>query len=554
MMLLKRVSVRLETIKVTNRPQSSMAPAESNFYGDAFGKCIDYGMLEEIENPGLEATSNFYTAELVHDSSRLGKFSTVYNRYSNACSCIGIEGPNKALTIYGSGTFFGRHIFVTAAHIFDHLSDQELVTMPLSTELEIDHRQSQHSSSVMCQKIRIKLGISEMRIHEQRDIAILILDELTQQDIQKFVKYFPKTEPKRDRNMLFMAMHYANGGHQQITIGKSGRSQYEEFTTERHIDGGRQSSGAAIFSLAGHVTDIHLGHIKGREMIRGSIAIEDVIAAEMELCGSSYMKHTLTPEAATQFTDRTYRFVDVYPELLFQYEKEGGKSQKLLLNKIEAKNGGPDAAITLTKTHLPSIKDKPTLGYIQTTYAPELSQTITESIGYGGKHGATSEWSFSDEIESDHFPPFDAYSKVPATSPHYATVSKYKAIKIVRIGKKTTIRKHENDLPALTIPYDIHRNLRTTGSEQTSQDFRDEQTRLMSIGQFNEAIKLNLDEYVDKGLFDPTQYPNIAAANFPALVTKYKQGISDALDRHVALSFITAQQKVDLLAHLSSKI
>lgn len=89
---------------------------------------------------------------------------------------------------------------------------------------------------------------------------------------------------------------------------------------------------------------------------------------------------------------------------------------------------------------------KSNLKYIASKYPKKFELFEEKCLGITGFHGITHLFSVKEVIESDH------------TIPHnvWKTTTNPKMKKIVKGGGK---RKGENEMPAITIPYEIHRDL-----------------------------------------------------------------------------------------------
>ncbi|HSG38421.1 MAG TPA: RHS repeat-associated core domain-containing protein, partial [Thermoanaerobaculia bacterium] len=86
-------------------------------------------------------------------------------------------------------------------------------------------------------------------------------------------------------------------------------------------------------------------------------------------------------------------------------------------------------------------------------------------IGMGGRHGQTKKYSQKGLVESNHFPAANVYKDTP-----YAGIS----------------REH---MPAVTMPYDAHRNAASTGSSHRARDWREKHRKYLRKRQFHRAMR-----------------------------------------------------------------
>ena len=170
-------------------------------------------------------------------------------------------------------------------------------------------------------------------------------------------------------------------------------------------------------------------------------------------------------------------------------------------------------------------------------------RTVFDCLGVGGSHWKTREYSDRNTIESDHFPPYDAY--VHAIKDRNCP----EKVKLkLRGGGK---RPGENNLPAISIPKDIHRKLATTGSNKESVSFRSIQAKDIASGNFPEAIKKNFDDYFAKGLFRRSNY-NCLQGTFSNLIKKYIQGFKTALEEHFNVGFLRNEDRYRLEGYIEA--
>jgi hypothetical protein len=526
----------LETISLDSSPTTLFEPTASNFYGES--KSSNYASLEEAYSGSaaqLEARPNVYAAKLATEQQNFGNFFNMFTDFHDASIKITVDG-----NVQGSGTLFRSDtslVIVTTAHIFSDINEKSGIEIGLET----GYSRCQGQNVVQCRRITIPLKLSAIRITRNcaKDVAVLVLDEETKNEVFKVVESFPKASFLDQGNVLFMMIHYANGDHKQVTTGRRQQNSPETLIEQLHMDGGPGASGAPIYSLSRNVVAIQKAHVQNHQEIRSLILIKDVIDTEMYECGQSYVKEALVEADSNIYQYNPNMWVDGDQINPFEIN-EGAQSQRCLLEKIE--NSGKTLKDEhLNKKGLPKISSPSTFHHIETNYPGQLAETVYECLGRGGKHGQTKEWSLKGKVESDHFPPYDAYVK---------------ALKVEKCTEevKARINSHlrRDNLPAITIPYNVHRGLDTTGGANDNIKFRREQAESIGEGQFVDAIEKNLRSYCTHGLFTRSTYPNLSNRNFRSLLKKYYVGFENALQEHVNLKFINPEEKKQLLATLEN--
>ena len=535
----------LETISLDSSPRTLFEPTAFNFYSES--KSSNYASLEEANSGSaakLEARPNVYAAKLATNpmlmkQQNFANFSDIFTNFHDASIKITVDG-----NVQGSGILIRSGtslVIVTTAHIFSDINEKSGIEI----DLETCYSRCQGQNAVQCRRITIPLKLSAIKIKTicARDVAVFVLDEETKEKVFNVVETFPKASFLDEGKVLFMMIHYANGDHKQVTTGHR-QNNYSHGTTlieQLHMDGGPGASGAPIYSLSGNVVAIEKAQGRNHQEIRSLILIKDVIDAEMYECGQSYVKEALVEAESYEYQYNPDMWVD--DDQINPFEiNEARKSQEYLLSKIKAKNRGRTLpAAHLNKKGLPKISSPNTFHLIETEYSGPLEETVYECLGRGGRHGKTKEWSLKGKIESDHFPPFDAYVKAL----HLGTCKNE-----VKASIKSNRRR--DNLPAITIPYNVHRGLDTTGNDTDHNEFRKKQAKSIGQGKFVDAIEMNLGSYRTHGLFKRSTYPKLSNRNFRSLLKKYYVGFENALQEHVNLKFINPEEKKQLLATLEN--
>jgi RHS repeat-associated protein len=144
------------------------------------------------------------------------------------------------------------------------------------------------------------------------------------------------------------------------------------------------------------------------------------------------------------------------------------------------------------------------------------------TIGMAGTHSYTQKhYSLKKMVEADHVPAFKAMED----------------------GGITLSR---GQMPAVTIPYKFHRELRSTGSGLSSQKLRKDQSTLIKKGRMADAIDMSLTDYEETAKFLKKQKGSAHFAMSSAEIFKVKTGLNDLIDEHESRSHITNKQATTL--------
>jgi len=220
---------------------------------------------------------------------------------------------------------------------------------------------------------------------------------------------------------------------------------------------------------------------------------------------------------------------------IVSWEREGLQSQSKFTQLLKTK--GVDlnthaaqqaAGVVITKrTKVVSFKDIKTVSDLKSLYPAEMAQTIQTSLGKAGLHKDTNQHSIAGEIESDHPLPWDVW----------ATTSNTVLNDVVINGKGS--RPGEDNMPAITIPYDKHRSLKTTGSSAACVQFREDLRTKCDAGNIKGALEDIIKNYKDNELLGPA-----------AIDPKYKASWIDVLEIYEHMNVISAVERVNLAGML----
>jgi hypothetical protein len=138
-----------------------------------------------------------------------------------------------------------------------------------------------------------------------------------------------------------------------------------------------------------------------------------------------------------------------------------------------------------------------------------------------GLHKTSKQYSVKKYIESDHTIFYDVWK---------STNNKVMRKQIKGGGK----RPGENELPAITILYNAHRNLLTTGSSKEAKIFRGKLVELCNQDRVDKALIKCFKDYAGNGIN----------------LKEYQTSINQSLADHVQLGLIDAQQKKNIISEL----
>ena len=458
-----------------------------------------------------ENVSNIFAAKLAVDpddlKSKLPMFRETFQQYHKACVQV-ISTTTANEEERGSGILYmhseKRVIVVTAAHVIKNGNSGVKIV------LETNYERTENPDVVKAKQFTITLQELDIKFKPDEDAAVIFLNTTESQYLIDIVKEFPC--PSRLLTLsehasgFFMAIHYADGdgAYKKVSVGEmTGMSgNYQQLREQVNIDGGAGASGAPLFNFEGDVVAILKSKEKNYDGIRNvitNVEIERIINYNTGATAS-------------------------HEQNIFEFN-EGVKFNKTL----------SDIRKDLRKSDL----NQEDLDSIE-------SLAVFKCLGVGGKHGDTRKYSRKWKIESDHFPPYDAYNQLYEKE---NCPSQIKAIFDKYSGK----RRGENGLPAITIPYVIHRKLDTTASSEESINFRSAQANDIASGNTCEAIKKNFDNYYMKGLFKRSNY-NCTDYGFVALLGRYLEGFKTALKQHEEHGFLDEGERTFLEGYIEDLV
>ena len=417
------------------------------------------------------------------------KFSLVFQKYHKACVQV-ISTDTQGRETVGSGILFEASetqlILFTVAHaVPNHLLEYLVIECNYT-----------FSDNIRVDKIKIPINRCRKIIDTMLDAAVFLFDDIDSDIVRKKIRKFPRIASMETASDRVMCIHHGGSyNFKTICVGTIGSvpGNFAQLRPKVHIDGGPGASGAPLFNIEGDV--IAILQSSQPDKTRSFLPMERILN-EID-CRSENSRLQLD-----------LHMVESY---------EGTESKRLLLDKCQ------DVGINTS-----GKKVKCLIGELERSHLNLLNQTVFECLGVGNSYNISNHWSLDRYVESDHFPPCNAY-------------------KLAGITLKKTF------LPAITIPRIIHRKLATTGSYTTSDKFRSTQAKCIKQGKFVQAVMINFYEYKVRGLFRQSNY-NCSDHVFKMLQQRYLQGFAKALEQHQALNLITAEEKDTLYRKISSII
>ena len=423
--------------------------------------------------------ANFHAHNYAPVNDAYGQPQNIFRKYHEACVKVIAANANGG-GIQGSGILFRT----SEAQILLLTAAHVLQGNPsVKIVLEIGH--TPNRDGVIATEITIELRNHLTQFGNETDIACIILSKDDSTYILSEVNEFPHPSLDDYSSDIFTTIHFSGGGRKIMCTGKreSIPGNHQPLETRIHTAGGQGASGAPIFNYQGDVVAIHRGRAIDDPEIR------NVTAFQSSIFFSKYCYNGL--------------------ERLFELTEGSKFNDELYKNKRDFK------------------------------------LTVLKSLGVGGKHGDTRQYSTikSIKIDSDHFPPYDAYKRACDIANCFETVKAF----FRSWGKKqpSARRPGENHLPAITIPKVFHLKLATTGSSTASECFRQSQAEIIAGNAVFRAIGVNFNDYHEKGLFKRSNY-QCTNEQFNTHMGRYVKGFDEALTVHVELGFITPEQREEL--------
>lgn len=351
------------------------------------------------------------------------------------------------------------------------------------------------------------------------DYAIVLLKEPLGRDLG-FVNLCIEDSTLTESALL----HYPLGMSLKVSVHALVHTEHQADCVLAYHDTDYFSSGGAYFDSKGRMIAMHLGTELKEEttnLLRYALPLEAIVRHNP----FSLLKKFAYGELSQDCSYKALFKVTFLDPAAHNYlmDEEGRESEKilrgLLKNELQKKNHGiilnaKNGTINFSASNLEKIASK---------YPVKYERFKKKCLGKTGLHELTRQFSVTRVIESDHTIPHNVWN---------STINP-KMNKIASNGGGK--RQGENKMPAITIPYEIHRELLTTGSSKESKVFRQELLDLCNAGRIKRALIKCYQEYEDKGLD----------------LQLYKSQLKNSLDDHVDLGLISNTDKMFIINKFS---
>jgi|GEM_PF-3216403 len=316
-------------------------------------------------------------------------------------------------------------------------------------------------------------------------------------------------------------LHYPLEKPLKVSVHSWEQTNFQTDYMLTYHDSDYYSSGGAYFDTNGCMIGMHLGtEMLGETMslLRYARPLE-AIARRNPFSLFNHLKSGEFNQSKSYFGNPGFTCLNPVPHN-YLIDEEGRKAEKVLsdLLKNELKN---DRNIKLNKNGTINFS-KGNINYIAQNYTTKYSRFIAKCLGVTGLHGDTRDYSVAKKIESDHTIPHDVWKNTS-----HPIMEDF--MKNIAVGGK---RPGENEMPAITIPWEVHRHLKTT----VSKSFREELRILCDQGKVAKALILCYQDYKDKGLD----------------LKAYKNDINASLDAHVDIGLISIREKEKIVKFVKS--
>lgn len=404
---------------------------------------------------------------------------TVRRLISKVGAIVNIDG-----TTIGTCTLISEDLVITARHVIEEV---EISSLRVSFNIE--------SKSGFCSVI----GYFEYVVEDdsKQDYAIIKLKAPI--SLRNGYAHLDLDDSLPGATVL---LHYPLGKNLQVSVNTFDPQtiHYSYFIRSLH-DSDYGSSGGPHFDPLGRFTAIHLGSdvtTDGCNLYRYAIKLQDIVARNPNSILANPSHGTIIPKIYLEPSSGEF-FID----------REGVEAQKRFTSHL-GNAVKKDRKINRVKSGMVAFSEE-NLDYLFYHYQTKFSKVYDECLYITGLHGFTKKYTMRSHIESDH------------VIPHHVWAStKNRTMKKVAQGRGP--RPGENAMPAITIPYDIHRNLRTTGNSLGSQQFHQKLIWLCNINKVHRAFRKCIKDY------------SVCGMDFKD--TKVRKAVITCLDLHIYMGVI----------------
>lgn len=314
-------------------------------------------------------------------------------------------------------------------------------------------------------------------------------------------------------------LHYPLGKPLKVSVHAFVQTQCQTDCLLTYHDSDYFSSGGAYFDPKGRMVALHLGAELEQgtmNLLRFALPLETIVRRNPHSLLNKFASGQLSQ--ACSYTAENGLTYLAPARHHFLIDEEGRESEKILRGLLEDPLK-KDKKIKRTKDKTTISFSPSNLAYIATNYPTQYAEFVKKSLGITGLHEFTRLYSVTGVIESDHTIPHHVWTQT--------TQAKMKKLVADGAGK----RPGENEMPAVTIPWEIHRKLLTTGGVAGYQAFHEKLIKLCDDDKVDDALILCYQEYAAKGLN----------------LKEYEGGLKKSLKDHVTLGLISEEQEKNVL-------
>lgn len=477
---------------IYQNPLTSADNVESNyrkswgkFYGAIASNTYAHDNASAIDNLDVTRLEQTSVLKLLNGSIRLfqhieGQVSLL-NLIDKCKSFMGVIWFSNQCR--GSCILIGQNLVLTARHCVAGVYLPDLT-------VEFEYLEKRGKRTYQCNHC--------VESHRYLDFAVLVIEE--EPGLVQTPALLECSEDPVDRDLPLL--HHPSGKPLCVSVHAFGpRDISSRIITNHDTDTG--SSGGAYLNVKGELIGVHLGsdiYCLQMNLPRYAISLREIVRQVPHGIIAKIVQRVLNQSIPYKSTTAISYLQPAKPELIIF--EEGSISQQKLTDWIPTV---PGLNLTMNAQRQISTDTKADVKKIEDNFPLIFKRVVAESLNRGGQHGETRLHSIKFTVESDHVPPFNVW---------ITTINKT----MQAILKTTSSASQSRDvLPAVTIPWEIHRVMATT----IDADFREKLVTLCNSGDIAGAISLNLSNYKTM-----------------KLLPKFKQGVLQMLVAHRVLATI----------------